>query len=298
MSTQTHEREIRDDDPAGDVFDHCRGCGTGLSFRGRYEPVLWLDSALEARCADGQWHEPRHGRWFRFSTPPEVEQAYFEAVAEEVERRTDARVDAEIPSCAEWTVYEEREGDIYRTELACVLADQGITWSDWSASRQVRRATMSPEEYVQAVRNEITRLSLQHPSADRLGITVTRMLAQHTEFRIYDECEHDHQQIGPPEDTRSARCWNGARPIYEQGVVLVDEIGLTCNYVYSVCSQCCTDQLHGGDQVQREDCADAGNDPFWHSCWPCQAWLDAGGSLGIPGLEQKVSPARRTPVSA
>lgn len=133
---------------------------------------------------------------------------------------------------------------------------------------------MTPEEYLQIVRAELARLA-QHDGADRLAGTVTRMLAPHTEFGIYGECEHNHEQIG----------WNGPWPVYEPGVVLVDEIGLTCRHEYSACTQCCTDQIHGGDLVQREDCAVAGHDVFWRSCWPCQVWLDAGDALGIPRPE-------------
>lgn len=127
-------------------------------------------------------------------------------------------------------------------------------------------------EYVQAVRGEITRLAMQHHSADRLGVALGKVLQPHTEYGIYDECEHDHQQIG----------WNGSWPVYEPGVVLVDEIGTTCNQVASACTHCCTEQIHGGDEVQREDCADASHDVFWRGCWPCQTWLDAGDALGIP----------------
>lgn len=139
---------------------------------------------------------------------------------------------------------------------------------------------MTAEEYVRVVRTEIARLS-QHTDG-RLGQAMTRMLAQHTEFGIYDECEHEHRQIG----------WNGPWPVYEPGVADVDEIGPTCNHVYSVCSQCCTDQLHGSDPVQREDCADACHDPFWHSCWPCQAWLDAGDALGLSRPDEAGSAQR------
>ena len=134
---------------------------------------------------------------------------------------------------------------------------------------------MATEEYLQIVRAEIARLA-QQDGSDRLAATVTRMLAPHTEFGIYGECEHNHEQIG----------WNGPRPVYEPGVVLVDEIGPTSNHEFSTCTQCCTDQIHGGDEIQREDCANANvDDVFWHSCWPCQAWLDAGDGLGIPRPE-------------
>lgn len=44
-----------------DVFDRCRYCGTELSYRGYYEPIRWLDSALESACPDGRQHEPISG---------------------------------------------------------------------------------------------------------------------------------------------------------------------------------------------------------------------------------------------
>ncbi|GAA2772933.1 hypothetical protein [Saccharopolyspora taberi] len=116
---------------------------------------------------------------------------------------------------------------------------------------------MTPDEYVQTVRDEIVRLSIQHTSADQLGMAITSILNAHREFPIYDECDHEHDQI----DTHVAD---------------IEDIGLTCNKIKSACSLCCTED--GGGDYQDERCADA----HTSDCWPCQPWLDAGDALSIP----------------
>jgi hypothetical protein len=56
----------------------------------------------------------------------------------------------------------------------------------------------------------------------------------HRPYGIYGECGHDHE----PED---------------EGVVLVEDIGYTCDKEYDVCSACCASEYSG----QSEFCVDA-----------------------------------------
>ena len=133
---------------------------------------------------------------------------------------------------------------------------------------------MTNNEYVQKVRDEIE--AFMTSSGAQLAVAMTKVLASHTEFKIYDECEHEHKPIGKTDDEEY---------LFEPGVVEVEDIGMTCNHAYSVCRQCCTDQQHGGDWYQREDCANAHNAIGTAPCWPCQPWLAAGDALSIPRPE-------------
>lgn len=67
---------------------------------------------------------------------------------------------------------------------------------------------------------------------------VQKLREIHKPFGIYDECDHDHGD-GPGDESPSAT------------VVDVDGIGLTCNLMYSICTNCCA---FGGD-LQSEECA-------------------------------------------
>jgi len=58
-----------------------------------------------------------------------------------------------------------------------------------------------------------------------------RIRAIHKPYRIFGECDHDHE-------------------LGDEGVVDAEYIGLTCNYLYDVCSECCVE----GDG-QTEACA-------------------------------------------
>ncbi|OLE25881.1 MAG: hypothetical protein AUG44_14700 [Actinobacteria bacterium 13_1_20CM_3_71_11] len=83
---------------------------------------------------------------------------------------------------------------------------------------------------------------------------IDKALALHVEFKIYDECDHDHRYN---ED--------GALP---EGVLDIDEIGLTCQgaYLYSICSNCCTG---GSEEWQTEACANDHKHDGASPCWPC-----------------------------
>ena len=60
------------------------------------------------------------------------------------------------------------------------------------------------------------------------------MRALHVPFRIYGECE----------------CEDTTTP----GHVYIEEVGITCNLLYTACRECCTS---GADiRYQTEDCAD------------------------------------------
>lgn len=64
---------------------------------------------------------------------------------------------------------------------------------------------------------------------DDQAAAVERVRKLHRPFGVYSECDC--------EDTSS-------------GHVEVEDVGTTCNLLYAVCSECCTD-----DGYQREDCA-------------------------------------------
>ena len=79
----------------------------------------------------------------------------------------------------------------------------------------------------------------------RLLTAAERVLKLHSEFRIYDECGHEHTQdevdAGTARDTTEfVTCEDG--------------------YIYSVCRACCT-----GGWSQTEACASDHERP----CWPC-----------------------------
>lgn len=65
---------------------------------------------------------------------------------------------------------------------------------------------------------------------------LSAVVALHGEFRIFDECGHEHTE----EDVKAGRAFN------------VSEVGYVCEdgYRYSICRECCRD----GD-YQTEDCA-------------------------------------------
>ena len=89
--------------------------------------------------------------------------------------------------------------------------------------------------------------------------------AIHKLWKVYGECDHDHQELGEP------------------GVFDVDEIGYTCAYEYDVCGACC------GMQFQSEECAtNHVHGPGKPIC-PTIAALDApkaGESAPAPGEEE------------
>jgi hypothetical protein len=71
------------------------------------------------------------------------------------------------------------------------------------------------------------------------------VLDKHSEFKIYDECGHQHREGDP-------------------GVLSIENVGLTCEdgYEYSICRECCTG---GSGEYQTEDCASHDH----NRCWPC-----------------------------
>jgi hypothetical protein len=99
---------------------------------------------------------------------------------------------------------------------------------------------------------------------DALHARNTAALALHTEFKIYDGCDHEHTA----EDVDAGRAIN------------VYDVGYTCSdgYEYSICRHCCT----GGSGFQSEECAG-------HSrpCWPCAtvAALQGDQPAALSGIE-------------
>lgn len=84
---------------------------------------------------------------------------------------------------------------------------------------------------------------------------VYAVLDLHNEFRIYDDCGHQHTEAG-------------------NGVLDVENVGLTCSegYEYSICRSCCAD----GGAYQTEDCAS-----HERPCWPCPTHHTIASALGI-----------------
>lgn len=80
--------------------------------------------------------------------------------------------------------------------------------------------------------------------AARAGIEHVREL--HTEFRLYDDCGHLHDEEGDA-DVKA----------------IVEDLGPVCQdgYVSSICRTCCA----GGGDGQTSGCVDAHDGP----CWPC-----------------------------
>lgn len=81
---------------------------------------------------------------------------------------------------------------------------------------------------------------------DGLQARLNAGLALHTEFKIYEECGHEHTD----DDVDAGRAF------------AVEEVGYVCadGYLYSICKRCCTDDTG----IQGEACAN-----HERPCWPC-----------------------------
>jgi hypothetical protein len=93
---------------------------------------------------------------------------------------------------------------------------------------------------------------------------VQAVLDIHAPHRIYNECGHNHSD----EDGEAF------------DVLDVDDVGMVCEagYLYSVCSECCTDQ--DGDQTER--CADTHKHDREDNAYCRTVWAMVG-ALGLPG---------------
>ena len=98
-------------------------------------------------------------------------------------------------------------------------------WSRWGVGRSL-------VDVIQCAANEAAAALLNAAAErDRLVEAVARVRALHRPVGIYDECEcSDEAKAGGHED--------------------VEDIGLTCNRMYTVCAECCRDDVY-----QTEDCA-------------------------------------------
>lgn len=132
--------------------------------------------------------------------------------------------------------------------------------------------------YLHAVRTEIYRAFRN--GHDPLVAPLLAVLDTHADFRLYDECSHDHQPTG----------WDHlGREIHPEHIGVVDQLGATCNHIASVCTSCCT-QLRAGDD-QSDECRDE-HDHGTHGllalvspCWPCGDIRTIGKALGLPWWE-------------
>lgn len=77
---------------------------------------------------------------------------------------------------------------------------------------------------------------------------ISRVLASHSEIRVYTECGHHHDE----EEVNTGQAKN------------VDDVGFTCEdgFMYSICRSCCCDD----GEHQSGTCVDDHEYP----CWPCQ----------------------------
>lgn len=69
----------------------------------------------------------------------------------------------------------------------------------------------------------------------RLREREAKLRELHRPWAIYDACDHHH-----------------AEPDEPNGIVDIDDVGITCAKMYDICKACCTD----GDGSQTEQCLD------------------------------------------
>lgn len=113
---------------------------------------------------------------------------------------------------------------------------------------------MSAVDHVRAYINE------PHLTADAkfFAAGLRKVMALHSEQRIYELCGHRHPANDPT-----------AREASEVGFVCED------GYLYSICAECCAD---GGEQTER--CCDD-HDRGLYPCWPCPTHLAIADGLGV-----------------
>ena len=118
--------------------------------------------------------------------------------------------------------------------IESLIADLRETQNDWPAS---------------LIALELEAASALESQAERitsLEAVIAKVKELHRPYDIYEPCDHGHDS----DDTG----------VYEEGVVDVEGVGLTCAKIYDICAHCCVefgytpaDYLDGG---QTEECAD------------------------------------------
>jgi hypothetical protein len=93
----------------------------------------------------------------------------------------------------------------------------------------------------------------------RLLAAIETVVDLHTEFRVHEECDHEHTE----DDVRAGKAV----------VVGGDFIACQDGYLYSVCRACCT-----GGTDQTEECA-ANHRLCGDKCWPCATVEAISGAL-------------------
>ena len=101
----------------------------------------------------------------------------------------------------------------------------------YEAAMCVGANEMAWDEWTTAISEAADALLDAAAERDALAATVERVRALHRPVGIYDECE----------------CSDEAKA---EGHEDVEDIGLTCNRMYTVCAECCRDDVY-----QTEDCA-------------------------------------------
>jgi hypothetical protein len=118
------------------------------------------------------------------------------------------------------------------------------------------RVENAPDVWIGVASTELADLLAE---VDRLTAENGRARALHSEYKIYDECGHNHRYSEDGD--------------LEPGVIEVEDVGLTCEdgLQYVICRECCT---HGGRQGQTVTCVD---DHDHGVCWPCPTLQALGG---------------------
>ncbi len=118
-------------------------------------------------------------------------------------------------------------------EQIAIRAEAALT-QPCHARHQIINPCLSCDADIQrSLRSDIPEL-IAH--IKHLEAVVEAVAAIHTPHAIYDQCDHEHT----------------ADEIGTRGVVDVGEIGLTCEKMYDICSECCVVRDDGS---QSETCA-------------------------------------------
>ena len=102
------------------------------------------------------------------------------------------------------------------------------------------RDVLADLQSLKLMREAASALESQAERIASLEAVIAKVKELHRPYDIYEPCDHGHDS----DDTG----------VYEEGVVDVEGVGLTCAKIYDICAHCCTaDYLDGG---QTEECAD------------------------------------------
>ena len=139
----------------------------------------------------------------------------------------EARANAATPGPWEWHPYMGSGATLAKPNHPFHELNILKTTDDWPP-------VAADAEFIAAARTDVPALLAE---VRRLQAAVERVRVLHVPFRIYGECE----------------CEDTTTP----GHVDIEEVGITCNLLYTACRECCTSGAVY--RYQTEDC-DAGHD--------------------------------------